>query len=320
MTKSISSRQAAFLVLNSMIGVGILSLPRTLITDAHQHAWVPVLLGGAIPMVGLWLQVRLCKRFPKLDFVRINRRLLGGVLGSILPIAFVLYGASVVATVSRNFSDMIMTMLFLRTPKSMLVFILLATAAYTVQFGARVMARLNELLFYLVLPINLLLLPALQAAQVTNLLPLGEMDLLTVAAATLKTAYAYLGFEILMFFYWQVEEQEQVLRYSWWATLYVILQYTLVIVVTLLVLGLELVRRFNYPSLAVLRVADIPVFERMELLFVIFYTALVFRPVTNYYLLVSETICRLWGGRGMRVSPWLLLIPFTLLALWPPNA
>ncbi len=320
MSKTISSRQAAFLVLNSMIGVGILSLPRTLIEKTNQHAWLPVLLGGAIPMVGIWLQVTLCRRYPKLDFVRINRRLLGRVFGSIIPVLFTAYGAMVVSGVSRSFTDMIGIMLFLRTPRALLVIIFLAASAYAVQLGVRVVARMNELLFFLVLPITLLLLPSLQVAEITNLLPLGELDLKGIGAGFLGTGYSYLGFETLMFFYWRVEEQGEVLRYSLWATLFVVLQYALFVTVTLLVMGVELVLKFNNPSLAVLRVVAVPVFERIELMFVVLYTALVFRPVTNYYLLITDTICRMWGNKGKRIFPWLLLAPLSIVAIWPKNA
>lgn len=320
MKTSISSRQLAFLVLNSMVGVGILSLPRVLIEKAGTHAWVPVLLGGIFPIVGIWVQVTLCKRHPKLDFVRLNRRLLGRVVGSVVPVFFIIYAALMVAMISRSFTDMVVIMLFQRTPRPALLILFLMSVAYVVQLGVRVVGRLNELLFYLVLPITLLLLPTLQVAKITNLMPFGEMDLKGIAAGTLSTAFSYLGFELVMFFYWQVEEQHEILRYSWMATAFVIVQYTFIVTVTLLVLGLELVRKLGYPSLSVLRVVSIPVFERIELLFIILYTALVFRPVTNYYLVVSETLCRLWGSKGMKISPWLLLVPLSTVSLWPKNA
>ena len=47
-TDTITSKQLIFVIIGAQIGMGLFSLPRLVSTEAHQDAWLAVLLGSFI--------------------------------------------------------------------------------------------------------------------------------------------------------------------------------------------------------------------------------------------------------------------------------
>jgi hypothetical protein len=61
---TITPLQSGLLIVQSQVGVGILSLPFSVHAAAKQDAWISTLLAGFIVNGFIWLLILLARRFP----------------------------------------------------------------------------------------------------------------------------------------------------------------------------------------------------------------------------------------------------------------
>ena len=66
---TITKHQYIHIIIGSMIGTGILSLPRITAKIVGQDAWFAVILGMILPVISIILIHLLCSKYPNMDFV-----------------------------------------------------------------------------------------------------------------------------------------------------------------------------------------------------------------------------------------------------------
>lgn len=319
MSQTITARQISILVRDVMIGIGLLTLARDTVGQAGQAGWFAVIIGGLFPLLGIWGAVSLCRRFPRQDFLFICRTLLGSVAGSCLAALYCIYHLVLGSLIARGFVEVVSTFFLVRTPRIVIMLLLFAGAAYLVQHGALALARVNELLFYILLVLPFLALPALHMADTTNLLPLWGRHLSGLGAGALSSAFAYTGFGVMLFLYWRADDPEKVLPRTLAATAYVILMYSFVVLMSTLVFGMDLLKRFTWPTLALLRTFTIPVLERIDSIFSIIWISVVYRVVSINHFAVCDTIASFWQRRWHHVIAWLAILPAIWIGTLPRN-
>ena len=87
----ISRRQFFFMIIQTQIGVGILSMPYDLHKVAKQDGWMSLLLGGLllqIVLVVLWL---IARSYPELNFFQIIEKAFTKWIGKFISLAFIFY-------------------------------------------------------------------------------------------------------------------------------------------------------------------------------------------------------------------------------------
>lgn len=283
MSKSdtISSKQLIFIITGAQIAVGVFSLPRLASAEAGQDAWIAVLLGALVPFLGLLIIERLGRRMPEAGFVSMNHQLFGYWLGSGMVFLFIAYVVLFQAAVVRLFSEITSIFLLPRTPLSVIVLLVIIEAVYVINKGARVVARVNEILFWIVLPLLFLVMTALVNADYTNLLPIGEAGFTGIARGALTSSYAYAGIEVLLVFYFLVGRKEEVVKAGMIALGFTTMVYLIVTLVCLLVWDNELMQIINWPVLSILKTLKFPVLERPELFMLVVWMGLSVRPTMN---------------------------------------
>ncbi|MEX2103941.1 MAG: GerAB/ArcD/ProY family transporter, partial [Bacilli bacterium] len=122
----ISPRQSGSLIASTLIGVGVLTLPRVTASAAHEAAWLATLLGSIIAVVALIIITKLGFRFPQKSIVSYSAIILGPkkkkwkVIGRILSAPFILclFGFWTISTamVARTFGEVVVTAVLLETP------------------------------------------------------------------------------------------------------------------------------------------------------------------------------------------------------------
>lgn len=280
-TDSITSKQLIFIIIGSQIAGGIFSLPRLVSAAARQDAWIAAFLGVMFPLLILLIIERLGRRMPESNFVNMNQRLLGPWLGSCMVFLFIVYVIFFQAVVVRIFSEITNVFLLPRTPLPVIVLLVMLGAVYVINKGARVVARVNEILFWVILPSLLLILTSLVNADYTNLLPVGEAGLSRIARGTLSSSFAYGGIEVLLVFYFLVNRKEEVIKAGILGLGFTALVYMVFTLIALLVLGSETMQLMNWPVLTLLKTVKFSVLERPELLMLVIWMGLGIRPTIN---------------------------------------
>lgn len=289
----ITSKQSLFIIIGSTIATGILSLPRAASAAAGQDGWISVILGLSVPLLSLLLIERLGRSFPNLSMGEIAQLLFGKCLGTIVTLGFIAYTVFFQSIVLRLGAEITAVFALPKTPTGVIALLIIISVIYIVQKGAKVVGRLNELLFYILLFDLLLFLPPLRVADYTNLLPVGGAGLTAIVRGALPTAYAYGGVEVLFLIYHMVTRKEEVLKAGVTALGISMLIYLMVTVIALLVFGAEVLQHIIWPSVVLLKVVDIPVIERLEFFFLALWMGLASRPVINMCFASSYSLTRL---------------------------
>lgn len=291
----ITGRQFMFTLIGAAAGSGILSLPRAATKEALQDGWIAVLIGIFAPLLSLLLVERLCKIYPEHSLSEIANKIFGAFIGRIFTLCYIAYTILMVAASLRIFVEITSLYIVPKTPIPVILAVYMIFIVYTIKNGSRLLGRFNELTFF-ILPVTLfLLLPALSVCKLTNLLPIGEAGLEKILKASLTTAFSYASTELVFVFYPMVKEKERkkVLKYGISALGIMAFTYTSVTVLSTLAFGAETMQGIIWPPILLYKVVDIPIIERLDLFFLILWTAIAVRPSINYSFAASYSFTQI---------------------------
>jgi len=323
-------RQAASMVASTIIGVGVLTLPRSTANIAAQNGWLSTLLGAVLSMLVFSLIIILSGRHPGQSIVQYapallrigRRRWIGFVLSIPFFVTLLIYWSGNTALAARIFGEVVVTTVLKRTPIEVIISTMLITACVLVMHDIEVLVRVNEVLIPIVLiPVVIIGLFSLQSAQFENMLPLFQLDWGAFLKGTALSVGSYIGFEVMTMFGAHCEQSGTPIRHQLLGILIPGIVYTMIVFSGIAVFGVDELRLLAWPTLELVKTTAVPgsILERLESAFLGVWVAAVFTTLGNFYyaaaMLVKETL-RLKSHRW----PALALLPlFYWLSLLAPN-
>lgn len=304
----ITNKQLIFIIIGAQIGTGIFSLPRVASNMAREDAWISILLGALVPVISLYFIVILGRRIPRLSFTDMSRALFGKYLGSLLIILFIAYVIFFESIPLRLFSEITQQYLLPRTPLSVILLMYTIAVVYTGSKGLRVIGRLNELVFYLLLVSFLVLFIPLGQGDYTNILPVGQAGFAAIFGGATHTALAFAGIEILLILYPLVTEQQKVLKAGMIALSITTSFYLAIMIICELVFGVSGLKEQLFPGLVLLKIVQVPILERLEFIFLFFWLGAGARPVINMIFAASLSTTQLFKLDEKKFLTYTLII------------
>lgn len=289
-------------VFHAVIGIGLLTLPRTAALDAGPNGWLGVLLAGLIPFLGIFPIYALAERFPTAGLVPIAERVMGRVLGRLLTGLYLVYLLLIIATVTRSFADLITVWLLPNTPKEVVIAITLLLCSYFIWQDFRTFIRAEEIFFLLILYLYIFLFLPLSEAHIGFLLPIGAASAKEIAHCMINSLFAYAGYEIVLvlFPYWPPGRRQRLYPVLW-ALLWITLTYTATTAVTISVLSAPELKWQMWPVISMVKSIRGfgGVFDRLESTFVASWVmvAITLLAVQGYALTI---VLHQWVGRKTR--------------------
>ncbi len=319
----INPRQVTAIITCTMIGMGVLTLPRIVSHWAHEAGWMSVLLGMFAAFFGMGLISSLGKQFVGQTVVFYSRQLLGGKrrpqLGAALsfPMLIGLTALWLVDTslLTRAFSEVMMAAVLRNTPMSVILFLMLVMAMYLAMHEAEVVARVNELLFLLiVIPVLLLTLTSFQNARWDNLLPLFPVDWKAFFISILATSIFYKGFEVMLVLSAFTQPIPAARRAQFIGIGIPAVLNTLITLAAIAVFSFEELDRLMWPTLELATSTEVPglIFERVEAAYLAVWVLAIFTAIGNFYFVAAKI---LQESLRIRHHKWNVLALFPLL-LW----
>lgn len=168
------SAHGLFSVLSIMLITQLfLGIPRVLTKEAGSAGWLLIIMSAAIASIGVFIVVKLIKKFPGKNFIEIAE-IVWGAPGRILVavlMSFLFLFISIVLV--REFAETILTTVLPHTPISIVALIFLAAMVFGAYNGLEVITRSSVLLFPFILVglLSILLLTA-NFVDLTNLFPI----------------------------------------------------------------------------------------------------------------------------------------------------
>ena len=245
-SNDITPGEVTFLLVGSMIGVGILSLPNKLVAIANQDAWISAFIGAVYPLYMAIIASFLCKRYPKKNILSLSKKCFGKFVGSILNIIFLLYFVFLTTSIAFQVSLIKGTLLadFLSIPR--LLIVILCLAAYTSIKGLKVLGRLNQLMFILTIILTLILCLALFEGTYLNICPILGSGVVNILKASKQSGFAYGGIEILFLIYPFVTEKTKIMKSSIKSVLITAIIYTWITFITIYYIGIDIITKMNW--------------------------------------------------------------------------
>lgn len=303
----LTSNQAMFILFGSIVGVGILTLPRDAAQSAGQDAWISVLLGGCIPLFVVVMIALLGRRLPGLTLVEMTDAVFGRYLGKVFSLIYIIWPLLLIIVITRHFIFIVNNYLLPQTPVWVLVLLILLAVGYLAKEDAKVLGRISELFFYLAFPVYFLLLPSLHEASILNFLPVGDAGLQPILKGAVSCALVYSGSSVLLVILPFITRPAEVLRIGLKGVIVTILTYFYMVVIAISVFGGDGVRALRWPVLVLLKTVEVPVIERMEFLFLIMWVPVFYRVVAVHWFAAAFSCARMLGLRNHKLVVWAVL-------------
>jgi spore germination protein (amino acid permease) len=289
---NITSGELTFMLIGSMIGIGILSLPNSLITKAKQDSWISAAVGALYPLYMVLAAVIIYKKSPHNNILVLSKKCFGKIIGTILNVIFLCFFIFNVSTLSAGLSIILRTLIvsFISSIKILILIVFLA--AFTAYKGLKVLSRVNQLTFYYTTILIIILFAALAKGNYLNICPILGSGLINILKASKSSAFAYGGIEILFLIYPLVTDSSEkiILKSSLLGVFITCVFYTWAVFITIYFLGIDNIPRAEWSVSLTTRSVYIPVINNFRFVFLILWAAIIFKTISNNYYAVALII------------------------------
>ncbi|WP_338539751.1 GerAB/ArcD/ProY family transporter [Paenibacillus tundrae] len=319
----ISTSEVVIVVINSILGAGILTLPRTISKAVETpDVWISVIVSGVLVALISILLVTLCRRFPGKTVFEFVPEITGKWISYFVGLLIIIYFVILCSFEVRVMAEITSMYILERTPSWVTIMVSLWVGIYMISGGLKVIIRVFEI----VLPVTLLLLAVVfllssRMFELSNLRPLLGEGLLPVLKGIKPSFLSYSGYEVLLIITAMMTD----VKSSNKAVIYSILTCTIIYLVTIVMvvgnLSLPGIETRTWPTLDMVRSFEIEgvFFERYESLFIVFWLMQIFATYAFKHYFAAVGIRDLFSLRKITGIEYALLPVLYLIAYLPKN-
>jgi spore germination protein KB len=262
----ISSRQFTWIIITVITSTSTVVVPGIIIFSARQNAWLSVLLGTLLGLVGLMINLSLVKRFPRQTIAQFAQTLLGPWLGKAIGLFYGLISLFLVALWIRVVAQIIQLSILQTTPLWPLVLGISLASVYGAWLGIEPISRANDLLLpTILLAAVILFLLAFPDGKLYRALSVLQFDFAGIVTATIPLIGCIGEAYVILILAPTLNKQDELKS----ASLKGILLSGLILALTahgiLFVLGVYRASAYLFPALRVVgEFHFLDVFERLE--------------------------------------------------------
>ncbi|UOK63087.1 spore germination protein [Paenibacillus sp. OVF10] len=318
---SISTRQAVVIIVNYMLGAGILTLPRTTSEAVGTpDVWISIILSGLIITgVGIIL-VTLCRRFPEKTVFQFTREITGSWIAYILGFAMIMYFMVIAAFEIRVMAEVTGMYLLERTPTWAIVMVFMWIGIYLISGGLAVIVRVFEI----ILPITLIIfvieiLLSNQLFEIGNLRPVLGEGITPILKGLKPSLLAYTGYEVMFVMTAYMKNPKKSNVAMSWGIIISTMIYLITVVMVVGSLSLDGIKTRTWPTLDLVRSFEIQglIFERFESLLLVIWIMQIFSSFTITHYCASVGIRDLFRTKKIKVIMYAFLPVIYITALMP---
>lgn len=255
----ISNEQIKALLITTVIGVGILSLPSDVAMILGTGGWVAIVFGGLLIIPFIIMIDKIFKMYPGKSIFEIGGEVMHPWIFNLFLIIILFYTLLLLAYSNRVFAEVIKAYLLETTPTEVIIMTMLVAVSYIARSKIEAVARMAVMIYPIIIGfIIFLVLVSLSNMDYTNLYPVFDIDYKAVPKGVLTTVFAYGGYEILLLSTYLSEDNEKTLKYSLRGMFIVMGVYLIMFFVTLSQYGIFQLKREIWPSIAVVKEVDLP--------------------------------------------------------------
>lgn len=316
----ITTTQASLFLTNTVLGAGILTLPRSVVESVKTpDAWMSVLLGGVIVMLVIFVMVKLSQQFPGNTVYQYSRRIAGTLPGGFLSTLLIIYFIIIAGFEVRVLAEIMLFFLLEGTPVWAIVIPFIWVAGYLVFGGINTIARVYQIIF----PISLFILIlcyilGLRLFDINNLRPVLSEGLMPVFKGLKSTVLVYTGCEVVMTTTAFMQHPKHAVKAMLMGISIPMLLYLLTVVVVVGGLSIDSVITSTWPTIDLVRSFEITgfFFERFEFPLLVIWIMQMYCNFCSFFFNASLGISQVFKFRQKPVI--FGLMPIILIATMVP--
>nr|WP_168413016.1 GerAB/ArcD/ProY family transporter [Bacillus salacetis] len=172
-SNKVTKGQLFMLLLQTQIGIGILSLPYDVSQKAESDGWISILISGAVIEILMIMYLFLFIKGKVDSFHSLIQSLLGKWMGSLINSLYFLYFLTIAMLILTLFNEIIDIWVLPRTPNWIIAFMFVILGFYLGRETLQILARFNVLAAPVLVIMFFLVSYALKDAEFLYMFPLG---------------------------------------------------------------------------------------------------------------------------------------------------
>ncbi|MBS4535138.1 endospore germination permease [Clostridium sp. D2Q-14] len=318
----ITKGQNAGLVIGSVLGVGILSLPKDLADIAGPDGVFLLIIATIIIILLVIVHSKIALKFPGKTLVEIMNDTLPKPIALMFIFIFIFFYLGAAASVVRVFSEGIKMFMLSRTPLEVIIMTMLLTNVYIVRQGIEPIARIVQIVLPLaIIPFFLISLALIPDLKMTNMLPLFQIGIKEVFQGLKVAAYSFIGTEIILISTAYVKDTKNALKYNILSTVFLGFIYIFIFIIVVTQFGIKQTADLLWPTLFLMKTVDIPgaFLENVEGIFITIWTLIALQGLAVILIQESIVISKALKLKESNFISMPLLPVIYVLAVFPEN-
>jgi len=320
----VTERQFSAIIINTILGVGILTLPREAVSFADNAGIISVILASLLSLINLLIIIRLGLKFPDKTIFEYLQILLGKISGKIISFFIICYWFVFTAFVIRTFSELIVTAVLPKTPIEVVIIIMLLLVAYLSHKDIQVLGRVNELyVFIVIIPILLLTILSFKRGHMIYVLPVFRgHSMVNILKSTGRSYFSFLGFEIVAIILPFITTKKLSIEYGIKGWLIPSILSVIVVIASISVFGVFELKNLVWPTFELIKSTQFfaLIFERLEVAFIATWVIALFTTASNLLFGIAMGGAQILNLHKHKTLVLSLLPLLYLFALSPRNA
>ncbi|WP_141993409.1 spore germination protein [Bacillus sp. B4EP4a] len=318
----ITTPQSAVIVINFILGTGLLTLPRSSTEKVHTpDVWISVILGGVIAIIAGVIMVKLSQQFPEKTVYQYINEIVGKWVGSFLSLVIICYFLMTSGFQLRAMAEVVKYLLLEGTPTWAIIMMFMWVGLYLISGGINPIARLFEIILPLTVIIFLVVsFMSFKIFEIDNLRPVLGDGVIPVLKGVKTTALAFSGPEIMLLLIPFMNQPKKAVKALLVGVSIPLIFYVITVVMVIGALSVDGVVTRTWPTLDLIRSFEISglIFERFESLLLVVWIMQIFATFTITYFAAALGLAQL---TKKSIHPFMFgLLPILyIIAMIPKN-
>jgi spore germination protein len=312
------------IIINSMIGIKLVTIPRDVSKYAKNDTWISMILVYFIILATAYAFYWIGLQYPGLNFSQINEVVLGKVVGKIIMLAIALYTISSIGLSLRLFAESVRIFLLDTTPINLVMIIMILTVVLCLRSGIKTTSILFDMLLPVVLffIIFLLILP-ISATDTKNLLPVLHHGIMPVLRGSMELIDPVISCGIIGYVlpYIEPTKKKRMIKYIFIAITIIAFIYFAILLLVLMVFGVNEIEYLMFPSITMYKSISMQtqIFERAEAIFMTVWIPITFTTLCAYYLVAVLNTKALFNTKKDNIIFYILIVVTIFIANMPKD-
>ncbi|MCM3718666.1 GerAB/ArcD/ProY family transporter [Fictibacillus phosphorivorans] len=317
---TITHRQLFFLVIQTQIGVGVLSLPYTLFSKAKIDGWISLFMAGIFIQFSVLAIWKLCDRFPKQTIYEILPKIMGKKLGYVFNAIYTIHFSFISILILIMYNSIVGKWILFETPHWVIIFIMAAVGYYVITSSPREIVRFFVLVTPLLIILFILILYAYTDVHLLYLFPVGHTGILTIIKSSADAVVALLGFDAaLVFLAYSNASAARNIKVISFASFCITILYGFIVFTTYIFFNPKEIIIVPEPVLYMLKAFSFSIIERTDLIFLSVWIISVATSFVCYLFIAAKGVQTLFGLKEHQKGAPYIAIFCAVIAIIPDD-